>query len=130
MAGRLTLSFSGVATSRPHFKTGRLKPLAVTSPERAKLLPDFPTLRESGLPQYDVVSSYGLYAPANTPREIIDKLNAAMNKVLRDEAIRARLEDLGLEALGGTSEELSRKLKSDTVQWKKVIDEAGIRTDN
>lgn len=130
MAGRLKLGFTGVATTRPHVVSGKLKPLAVTSPQRAKLLPDVPTLRESGLPQYDVVNSYGLYAPANTPREVVDKLNVEMNKVLRDEGTRKRLEELGLEPLGGSPEHLARKLATDTLKWKKIIDEGGIRVDN
>ncbi len=130
MAGRLNVAFTGIGSGLPHIKSGKLKVLAVTTLNRARLLPDVPTLIESGLPGYDLSIAHSLFAPAKTPRSVVLKLNEEVNKVLRLSDIRERLDTMGLDPMGGPPENLGNKLRTDIVQWKKIVDEVGIRPEN
>ena len=105
---------------------GQLRPVAVTSGERAANLPQVPTLRESGLPDYDVSSWNALVAPARTRAEVIERLNQEANAVLAMPEVRRRLLEVGVEARGSTPEALRDLLASEVEKWREVIEKARI----
>jgi len=101
--------------------------LAVTSPIRVSKLPNTPTIAESGLPDFEVVGWFGIFAPAKTPQAVIDKLNQEINKILAMPDVREKLEEEGLIPGGGTPKELGTFLNNEIVKWGKLINEVGIR---
>lgn len=113
----------------PQVQAGKLRALAVTGPRRSPFLPDAPTMIESGLASFEVVSWYGLLAPAGTPRAAIDQINRAVNEALGEPDVRARLARINLEPAGGTPEELDRLVREQIARWGKVIRDAGIRAE-
>lgn len=125
--GRLTTMFNTSGSLMPHVKAGRLRALAVSSGKRFSAEPSIPTVAESGVPGFDVVSWYGLVVPAKTPGAIVNKMNADSVKVMREPAIRQRLEALGLEVVGSTSQEFSAFIKAEMAKWGPVIKSAGIK---
>jgi tripartite-type tricarboxylate transporter receptor subunit TctC len=110
----------------PLARAGKIRALAVTSPQRSALAPELPTVAET-LPGYEVVGWYGLAAPAGTPSDVIAKLNAVTNKVLQAPDLIARYNGLGFEPVGGTPAEASARIASDVVRWTKIIRDAGIK---
>lgn len=129
VAGQLPILFANLSASIGHVKSGALRALAVTSRQRAAAAPDLPTLAESGLPDFEVETWFGLTAPAGTPRDIIARLNGDTLKALADPEVRRKFADLGMSVGGGTPEHLDAYIKSETDKWAKVIREAGIRAD-
>lgn len=115
--------------SMPLVQSGQLKAYAVTTKERLPNYPDLPTLAESGVPGYELVGWYGFLAPASTPDAILKTLNAAFDKALADPVISEKLRVAGFGVVGGPADRLSSLMKSETVKWKKVIDEANIKVD-
>jgi len=109
-----------------YVKQGKLRALATLSPQRSNALPDVPTTAEAGMPQLVVINWYALLAPAGTPREIIDRLNAEVVKIMKSSETRERFAPLGADPTPSTSQELSEFLRTDTVRWAKVIKDAGI----
>jgi tripartite-type tricarboxylate transporter receptor subunit TctC len=107
--------------------TGILKPLAVSGRRRSAALPDVPTMQEAGVPNYEATTWYGLFAPAGTPREIIDKINAGFKAALESPDTRARLVGLGVEPVGSTSEYLHAYLIEEIDRWSKVIQASGMQ---
>jgi tripartite-type tricarboxylate transporter receptor subunit TctC len=107
-------------------RSGELKALAVTSPQRDPALPDVPTVAESGLPSFQVMSWYGLAFPAGTPQPIIDKMNKALHDVLARDDIRQQLLKVGATARTSTPEELRRHIVSEIAKWSAVREKAGI----
>jgi len=124
LSGETDIHFGGTAIL-PLVQDGRLKLVAVTSPERLAGFPDTPTVAES-IPGYEFVSWNGLFAPKNTPSDIVAKLNAATNEVLKDPEIVAALQAQDLTPAGGPPEELGDLVKAEIPKWLKVIEEAGI----
>jgi tripartite-type tricarboxylate transporter receptor subunit TctC len=118
--------FEIVAPLMGQIRDGSLRAIAVTSAERAANLPDVPTLREAGLADFDVTSWNALVAPARTPPEVIARINAELNAVLADAAIRKQLLDAGVEAQGGTAAALGSRLETEAEKWRVVIEKAGI----
>src|SRR3954467_11233108 len=106
LSGEVQLMFGTVVALVPHIQSGKLRALAVTGKKRSALIPDVPTLRESGLPEYEAGSWYGIEAPAGTPRPVIDQLNALIVKALRQPDVAKRLPTHGAEGVGGTPEEI------------------------
>ena len=117
MTGRVDMQFPTTGGHIGNVQSGKLRALAVSGPERAKLLPDVPTLRESGIVFEDESSWYGLFAPKGTPRAIVDKINRDMQKVLAMPDLRQRTDQLGFRLIGGTPEELHDHLKRDIKRW-------------
>jgi tripartite-type tricarboxylate transporter receptor subunit TctC len=105
---------------------GKIRALASSGPVRSESTPDIPTLQQSGVANYDVVSWNALFAPAGTPPEIIATLNQALHDILAEPEVKKRLLELGIEARASTPEEISARLKSDIDKWQKVIEKAGI----
>ena len=127
IAGQISLTITGIPTLLPHVKSGKLRALAVSSAKRSASLPDLPTISEAGLPGYDATAWYGMLAPTGTPKEIIAKLNAGLNKGIKQPDFVARLGAEGMEPVGSTPEEFASFIKSETARWGKVIKAAGVK---
>lgn len=106
LAGRVQITMDSMPAHLPHIKSGKTRALAVASTQRSAMLPDVPTMAEAGLPGFETATNYTLFAPANTPRDIIAMLNRVANEVLRQAELRERLLALGIVVTGGTSEEV------------------------
>ena len=113
----------------PLVKAGRLKGLAISSPQRIAKLPDLPTIAESGVPGYELSPWIGLLAPAATPRPVIDRLNAEVNRALKLPDVASTLSAQALDPWGGAPEEFGARLKADFVQYGKLIALTGARVD-
>lgn len=119
--------FNVVTGVLPHVRSGRLRALAVSSAKRADVAPELPTISESGLPGFDVVSGYTVYAPAGTPRAIINRINSGINDVLRQSEMKERFLTLGVTPIISTPESLTAYLKSEISRWGKIIREMNIK---
>ena len=125
LAGQVHSVFATAATAIPHIKTGKIRPLGVTTLKRAGMLPDIPTIAEQGLKGFDANNWYGLLAPAKTPRKIVDKLNAEVVKVLNMPEIKQYLFSQGLDPAPTTPEEFGAYVKSEMAKWATVVRNAG-----
>jgi tripartite-type tricarboxylate transporter receptor subunit TctC len=126
LAGQVQVMFDLMSTSIEHIRAGRLRALAVTTATRSEALPEIPTVSES-VPGYEASTWNGVGVPRNTPAEIIDRLNTAINAALSDPQIKARLADLGATVLPGSPDQFGKLLNDDTEKWAKVIKFAGIK---
>jgi tripartite-type tricarboxylate transporter receptor subunit TctC len=126
IAGRITLAFSVANNMVPHIKAGTLKAMAVAQPKRANVVPDVPTLAEAGLPGVDAGIWAGLYAPRGTPKEIVDKLSAAVSHALDSEAVKKVLATQGIDPLHGGPDETENFTAADIEKWVKVLKAAGL----
>ena len=124
IGGQAQFMFPSLFTALPHVKSGKLKAMAVAGPKRAASLPDVPTLKEAGVEGVDVTQWYAIFAPAKTPKPIIDKLNKAMNEVLADKEIVKRIEDHGADVQSSTPDELATLVKTELAKWKRVVQAA------
>ena len=126
LAGRCQLIVGSLLPTTPHFKTGKLRPLAVTTTKRWYSLPDVPTLAET-VPGYEVELWFGVMAPKGTPRPIIDRLNGAVNKFLQEPEMKKNLDAQGMVSSGGTPEKFDKRIRGDYDRWVKVVRDANIR---
>ena len=129
LGGQVQLMFSDAPTALPHIKSGRVRALGVGSPKRSALVPDVPTIAESGVKGYDAYSWAGVFAPAGTPKEIVAKVNADIVKALSDPEVRKRLLEAGAEAAPGTPDQFGAFLKAEIAKWAKVVKDANIKAD-
>jgi tripartite-type tricarboxylate transporter receptor subunit TctC len=120
LAGNVQMAFSGLPQALPHVRSGRLRVLAVTTPARAAILPDTPTLAEAGVPGYDVTIWYGMIAPAATPKAVIGKLNSGIVAALKAPDVRRALSELGLDPVGSTPGEFATAIRRDIDKWIQV----------
>ena len=127
LAGHVVAAAATMLTGLPHVKSGRLRGLATTGAKRSSVLPGLPTVAEAGVPGYEAVQWYGLFAPAGTPKEIIAKVHDAASSVLRSAAISRRLAADGTDPVANTPEEFARVLRAETEKWGKVVRAAGIK---
>lgn len=125
MGGQVDSMFDNAPSSLPHVQAGKLRAIAVTSAQRLPQLPDVPTLAESGYAGFDVQSWFALAAPAGTPRPVIDRLNAALAKVLAAPDLRQRLQDLAATPAGGTPEQARAFAASEIQRWREVVKASG-----
>jgi tripartite-type tricarboxylate transporter receptor subunit TctC len=121
LSGETQLIFSAIVPVLPSVKAGRLRAIGATSPKRHFLVPDVPTLIESGLPGFDTATWYAIFAPAKTPKDVVQKLNEDLVKVIRSQEVRGNLEGQGYAVNGTTPEELAQLLKSELARWSRVI---------
>jgi tripartite-type tricarboxylate transporter receptor subunit TctC len=126
LGGRINMIFASPSSSIPHIKAGRIRALAVTTLKRSVIVPDLPTVAESGLPGYEVNNWYAMVAPAKTPKAVIGRLNRELVKILNDAEIKRVLLLHGVEAAPSTPEHLGKYMKSEFEKWGKLIAEAGI----
>ena len=129
VAGQIHLASVGFPTGLAMVQAGKLRAIAVTGAARSSLLPSVPTVSESGLPGYDVTSWYGVYAPLGTPGNIIAKLHAEMNSVLKAQDVTDRIAALGAEPAPTSPEEFGRITRDEIKKWSKVVLDSGVRLD-
>jgi len=129
LAGQVDLMFDGMGTSAPQIKSGRLRPLAVTTATRTPAYPDIPTLQESGIADYDVTTWYALWAPAGTPPEIVLKLQQEVAKALASPLLKQVWADNAATGGGNPSPEFARFVKSEIARWAEVAKASGARID-
>ena len=127
IAGHVQFMFDTALIVGPHIKAGKLRPLAVTSSKRVKTLPDVPTLVEAGVPGYEIGSWQAIFAPAGTPKPIVQKLNTSIVGVLKMPDVQERLAGLGMDTVAGTPDELGQFQKAEVVKWSKIVKEANIK---
>ena len=127
LGGQVDLTFSPIASSIQHVKAGRLKALGVTSSKRVPLLPDLPTIAESGVPGYAASAWYGVVAPARVPRDIIQKLNREINALLKNPEFREGMLARGAVPMGGSSEEFAAFMRQEVSKYAALVKESGIK---
>ena len=129
IAGRVDLAIDNLPSSIGHVREGRLRALAVTSPQRNSSLPDVPTVREAGLPGVETVAWFGVQAPARTPRPIIDRLAAEVRAIVSAPDVASRITELGGDAAAGTPEAFQRLIDAEIPRWTAVIRRAKVQVD-
>lgn len=129
IGGQTQFMFPSLFTAYPHVKSGKLRALAIAGPSRSKALPDVPTLKEAGVEGVDVTQWYAIFAPAKTPKPIVDKLNKALNEVLKDKEIIKRIEDHGADVETSSPEALGALVKSELAKWQRVVQAAKLVAD-
>ena len=129
LGGRVTMMFDNMPSSLPLVREGKLRALGVTSAKRSPAAPDIPTLAEAGLPGFEAVSWFAMFAPANTPAPVVAKLQAEISKILKAPEISKRLLDLGLEPSGSTQAELAAYQKNEIAKWSKVVKDSGAKVE-
>lgn len=129
ISGQVQLYVSSVPSVLQQIRTGKLRPLAVTSAKRVDDIPQTPTVGESGYKGFDAVTWFGFLAPAGTPKDILTRLNAEFNKALQQADLRKRLGDEGADPLGSTPEQFAELIRDDIVRWGKTVKESGARLD-
>ena len=121
LGGRVTMMFDNMPSSLPLVREGKLRALGVTSLTRSPAAPDIPTIAESGLPGFEAVSWFAMFAPAGTPKPVVDKIQAEISRILKTPELAKKLTDIGLEPVGSTPEELAAYQREEIVTWAKVV---------
>jgi tripartite-type tricarboxylate transporter receptor subunit TctC len=129
LAGQVQLASIGLPPAMPHIKSGRLRVIAVTGVKRSPLLPEAPTVAESGLPGFDVTSWYGMFGPAAMPREVIARVNSDIAAVLAAPDTRERLASSGAEPAHTSPEDLAKLVREEIAKWATVVADSGARVD-
>ena len=129
IGGQTQVMFPSLFTGVPFVKTNRLQALAIAGTKRSPLLPDVPTLKEMGVAGVEVEQWYAIFAPAKTPKEMVTKLNQALNKVLEDKEIIKRIEGHGADVETSTPEQLGEMVRKDLVKWRQVVQRAKLQAD-
>jgi tripartite-type tricarboxylate transporter receptor subunit TctC len=127
MAGRTTMIFDTVSAIRQHVESGAVRGLAVTTVERSAAVPGLPTISEAALKGYDASTWGGILAPAGTPKDVVAKLNVAINAALKMDDVKERLTKAGIQIQGGTPEQFAAVIQREVDKWGKVVKEAGIQ---
>ncbi len=127
VGGRISLSFATIISAQPHIKSGRLRALAVSTAKRAPAMPDTPTLAEAGVPNVVVVNWYGLIAPKNTPKAVINRIATETAKAVQAPAMMKHLIADGSEGVGSTPAEFTAHIRAESDQWRRVIKQSGIQ---
>ena len=128
MSGEVDMMFNGVSSALPHVKAGRLRAIAISSAQRSPLLPDLPTVAESGL-RYETAGWYGLVAPAGTPKPVTARLQASLHQALNAPEMKERLAAQGIDGIASTPEQLTKHLRSELDKWTAVVKAAGLKVD-
>ena len=129
ISGQVQLYVSSVPSVLQQIRTGKLRPVAVTSAKRVDDLPQTPTVGESGYKGFDAVTWFGFLAPAGTPKEIVTRLNSEFNKALQQPDLRKRLGDEGADPMGGTPDQFAELIREDIARWGKTVKESGVHLD-
>lgn len=129
VGGNINVMFDAYASSKPFINDNKIRLLAVTTAQRSKLLPNVPTVAESGLPGYEAMPWLGFVAPAHTPAAVVNKFHSELMEVLKEPAVQEKFQSLGLEIIGNKPAEFSAFLKNDIVKWAKVVKDSGAKAD-
>jgi tripartite-type tricarboxylate transporter receptor subunit TctC len=129
VGGQVLAAFESVPTALPHIRGAKLRPLAVTTAQRVPMLPDVATMAEAGLPNFELSSTFGILAPASTPKLIIKRLNSELVKVLELPDVKEKLLQQGAFATSTTPEQAAQRIHSEIAMWAKVINEANVKPD-
>ena len=129
LGGRVTMMFDNMPSSLPLVKEGKLRALGVTSLKRSRAAPEIPTIAEQGLPGFDAASWFALFAPAGTPRPIVDRLQAEVKKILAQPEIAKKLAEAGLDAVGSSPDELAAYQRTEIAKWAKVVKDSGAKVE-
>jgi len=129
LGGRVTMMFDNMPSSLPLVKEGRLRALGVTSLKRSAAAPDIPTIAEQGLPGFEAVSWFALFAPAGTPKPVVDRLQVEVKKILAMPDIAAKLAEAGLDVVGSTPDELAAYQRAEIAKWAKVVKDSGAKVE-
>jgi tripartite-type tricarboxylate transporter receptor subunit TctC len=129
ISGQVSLMFDLTTSVMPHVKSGKLRALAIASDKRNPAFPDLPTVSEAGVPGFESAVWIGLFAPAGTPKDIVVRLNAEMNKVLARGDVREVFALQGTDPVGGSSEQFAAQIRADIARWGRVVREAGVKMD-
>jgi len=129
IGGQIQMYMSSVPTLIGHIKSGKMRPIVVTSRKRTTDLPDTPTVDESGYKGFEAATWFGIAGPAGLPKDVVAKLNAAFNKALQDPEVKRKLASQGAEVKGSTPEEFGAYIREETVRWGKVVKDSGAKVD-
>ena len=129
VAGQIPLLFDNFPSTLPFIQTNRLTPLVVAAPQRLAVLPDVPTLAEVGAPGGNRMAYYGIIGPKNLPKDVVDKINAAVHKVLQNPGVRKRIEDTGSLIVADTPEKFAEEIKAEYTAYKEVVDKQQLTMD-
>ncbi|WP_341897924.1 tripartite tricarboxylate transporter substrate binding protein [Ferrovibrio terrae] len=129
MGGQVTMMFTDLASGIGNVKAGRMRALAVTTAKRSALVPDLPSMEEAGVPNFDLNSWNGVFAPAGTPADIIARLNAELVKIVARPEVKDKLAQIGFDAFTSTPAELDAFVRSELVKWAKLVKDAGIEAE-
>lgn len=129
LSGQAKLMFGGMIGTVAHVKSGRLKAIALSSAARSAVMPEVPTVAESGYPEYEATTWYGMLAPAGTPRAIVTALNEHVRDALNSQKLQARIAGQGADAAPASSDEFAAYIKSEQAKWAKVVKDSGARAE-
>ncbi|MBI3938874.1 MAG: tripartite tricarboxylate transporter substrate binding protein [Betaproteobacteria bacterium] len=129
LSGQVPLMFSPLLPALPHIKAGKLRALAVGSSKRAPVVPEVPTMAESGLPGFEASAWFGVFAPARTSKDVVGRLNAEIVKILQVPDLRGRLSSQGADPIGSTPEQFGDYVRSEIAKWARVIEASGARAE-
>ena len=129
LGGEVQFAIFSANVVLPHVKAGKLRALGVTSAKRAASLPDVPAIAEAGVPGYETIQWSGVLAPVRTPRTIVGKINAEIDRLLKLEDVAQRLGNLGVDPAGGSPEQFAAYLRAETAKWSRLIRETGLRVE-
>jgi tripartite-type tricarboxylate transporter receptor subunit TctC len=127
LGNQVSIMFDNLPSSSGHIKSGKLRALAVTTAERAPSFPDIPTVAESGVPGYETYTWNALFAPANTPADVVARLNESANKALKDPAVAGRMKEFSATIVGSTPDELGAHVKAELAKWEPIVKGANIQ---
>lgn len=130
LGGQINVGFNSIGTALPQIKAGKIRPIALVGSSRSKALPDVPTFPELGVPKLSGGAWFGIFAPAGTPRPVVEKISADINGLLNTPEMQKWLRDQGLEPTGMTPGEFSQFIKSDLAKWRQLIGELGIKAND
>jgi tripartite-type tricarboxylate transporter receptor subunit TctC len=129
LAGHMQLMFNSVAPIVPHIKSGKVRVLGIASLQRSPQMPELPTINESGVPGFEAVNWFGLFAPAKTPKAIIKRVNAAVVSTIKAPEMQARFIALGADPVGSSPEEFAAFVRRDTEKYARIVKISGARID-
>ncbi len=127
VAGQVPIIFDNMPSAMPFIQANKLVPIVVAAPQRLAQLPNVPTFKEVGLEPANRMAFYGIYGPKGMPKEVVDKINAAVRKVLEDPAVRKRIEDTGSLIVGNTPDQFAEQIKAEYAVYKKVVESAKLK---